>query len=520
MNQTWIVITLAALVGCSAPAMSPPATANPLAAESLARSPLDRPVQVQAGAKQFVLGVTDDGHAIFQQGTALYSTPLAPHAARQFIANTSAAIGANHPLVFVSGNVAFIYPDSDSSGTIVSRLIVWTAAAGPKLVATASLGAPGYVAASPDSRGIVFVANASAHGTTGDLVSASADGSGAITLVSGANINPAGACVPQVGFDRKRSLARDDGACLHRPAHPVAGYCIGNATTATLSRWIDGTRHDLISDIHGYPLWSTDSEGEKLFTIVGHPRASQRPASIDAQGVVTQLEDVFTGGGTINSDDSIMTFAKPSTTFEMHRFTGQPPRANLVTDMGPSFNIYFNMYPNVARDYATGFTSNAGMALFYSPTQLIAVDTTQAPATPMVLAQNNTCFPSFEPFSADSQHALLYCPDATSVFALYDGGSAGVMRKLTTGSAEDGVNFAVDDGVIAYADNLVHTPADQDLSATIDIKLVDLAAPTLAPRTLVSNAYSSFFPTRNRRRIVFTSDADPTAQGLFVLGLP
>jgi hypothetical protein len=58
------------------------------------------------------------------------------------------------------------------------------------------------------------------------------------------------------------------------------------------------------------------------------------------------------------------------------------------------------------------------------------------------------------------------------------------------------------------------------LSATVDIKLVDLAAATLAPRTLVSNAYSNYFPTRNRRRIVFTSDADPAAQGLFVLRLP
>jgi hypothetical protein len=27
-------------------------------------------------------------------------------------------------------------------------------------------------------------------------------------LVSGANINPSGTCPPQVGFDRKRSIAR------------------------------------------------------------------------------------------------------------------------------------------------------------------------------------------------------------------------------------------------------------------------------------------------------------------------
>lgn len=510
MNKISIAIAMALLAGCNAPA----GIAQTEEAESLAQ-PLGRAALVQAGAKLFVLGVTDDGHAIYQQGTALYATALVPGAPKELIANTGSAIGVGHPLVFASGNVVFIYPDSDFSGTIVSRLYVWTAAGGARLAASASLGAPGLVAASPDSRDIVFVANASADGNTGDLVSAAADLSRRRTLVSGASINPAGACPPQLGFDRKPSITNDSADCDAGAAHPVAGYCVGTSTTAVLSRWIDGTRHDLASDVHGFPLWSTDTLGKKLFTLVGHPFANQRPISIDADGKTTLLEDVTTGGGTINADNSIMTFAKPSD-FEMHRFSGQPPRANVVTDMGASFNIYFNAYPSFLRDYATGFTSSAGLALFSSPSNLVLVDTTQAPSAAVTMQADPSCYPSFEPFSADSRHTLLYCNDDASVTALYDGSRAGTLRKITSGSAEDWTNFAVEGAVITYADDLVHSPADQDLSATVDIKELDLAAATLAPKTLAAGAYSIYFPTRDRRSVVFTSD-NGAAHGLYAL---
>ncbi len=481
--------------------------------------------RLQAGTKLFVLGVTDDDHAIYQDGTSVYATSLHPGARRQLIAETGPNVGVRNPLVFVSGDVALVWPDSDASGTIVSRLVVWTAATGPQVAASASLGFAGASAVSPDGRRVVFIANANADGTVGDLVTAAVDGRERATLVTGANVAPFGSCPPQVGFDRKRPARRVDqeqrsDGCA--PARPVAGYCEGTSDTAVLSRWTGGVRRDVATDIHGFPLWSTDTTGTKLFTLVGHPRPSQRPIVIDAKGDTTVLEDVFTGGGTINTDDTVMTFAKPGDNFEMHRFSGAPLRPSVIAPMGPSFNIFFDTAPTFLRDYTTGFTSRAGLAIFGTTTtsprrDLFLVDTTHAPSPLVHLQQDAECGPSFEPFSADSKHALVYCSDPRTAIALFDASSSGVVRPLSVGSAEDGVNFAVEGSTITFADNLEHSPADQDLSATVEIKKVDLDAATLAPTTLVHRAYALYFPSGDRKRIVFSSDDDPSSSGLFVM---
>jgi hypothetical protein len=141
----------------------------------------------------------------------------------------------------------------------------------------------------------------------------------------------------------------------------------------------------------------------------------------------------------------------------------------------------------------------------------------RSPATPVPLQQDAACGPSFEPFTADSRHALIYCADPTTVEALFDATPSGTIRRLSVGSAEDLANFAVDGSVVTFADGLRHTPEDQDLSATVDIKRADLEAATLAPTTLVGQAYTLYFPSGDRRRIVYTWDRDPASPGLFVL---
>jgi hypothetical protein len=136
---------------------------------------IGQPARIQAGQKLFVLGVTDDDQAIFQEGTTIYATALHPGARRQFVAETGPGVGIRPPLVFTSGRVAFIWPDSDFTGTKVSRLVVWTAAGGARGAASASLGWRRAAAASPDSHQVVFIANVGADGATGDLVTAAAD---------------------------------------------------------------------------------------------------------------------------------------------------------------------------------------------------------------------------------------------------------------------------------------------------------------------------------------------------------
>src|SRR5262249_33140233 len=130
-----LAISMTLLAGC---ASEPGAGSEAAAVEA-------RPVRVQSGARLFLLGVTDDDHAIFQAGTHTFATALHAGARREPIAETGPDVGDRNPMVFTSGKVAFVWPDAPFFGIAVSRLYVWTAAGGARLATDASLPTTGAV---------------------------------------------------------------------------------------------------------------------------------------------------------------------------------------------------------------------------------------------------------------------------------------------------------------------------------------------------------------------------------------
>ena len=360
-------------------------------------------VRLQAGTKLITYGVTDDDYVVYQDGPSLYATRLAPGAPRRLIAD----VGDQQPLVMVRGRVAFVWTQQfyfGAGGT--SPLIVWTAAAGPKLAADSSIGSfisTRAVTLSPDGRQIIFIANVDSTGTIGDLVVASPDLSVRQTLVAGVNVDFNGTCPPLAGFDRRFAYGR---------ANPVAAYCPAGATTATLSRWVSGVRTDLSTHLATAPRWSSDEGGHQFVSLAADTRA---PIAISASGVTTVLEDTPALQAFIERDGTIVATSKTPNGNEIHRFTGQPPHQDVVAGIGSGvlftghFDEGFRQYSDTSASpdgkllmYSTGSDPNTGLG------DMNVVDLSTTPPRTRQLQPIGGSGVAFEIFTADSSHVLYY----------------------------------------------------------------------------------------------------------------
>jgi len=517
-KSTLTVFLLAGLAyGCMASGPddpAPPATLDePIAAVSAGRS-----LRLQAGTKLVTYGVTEDGFAIYQDGPTLYATALYPGAARRLVAQ----VGATQPTVLISGRVALIWTSQFYFGAGgVSPLVVWTAEAGPKLASTSSVVSfvgTGFAAVRPDSEQILFVTNASADGTVGDIVSATPDLRVVRTLITGANVNVIGACPPLVGFDGK---PRPNGDARGPAPHPVIAQCPAGVTTATLSRWVDGRRRDLAQNLAPAPTWSSDTRGERFFTIVD--AVARTPVVVSAEGAITVLENVPTARGFINFDGAILTRATLPAGRELHRITGASPRTEVVANLGNS-TFFVGHHAEGFRQYTDMPTSRDGRLMLYGDvsdpqngtTNLFLVDVSQVPPMPLPLQSDPVVLQSFELFTSDSTHGLYYKFDPTTGgLTLFAASLAGDNRAVSSGAPTEVEHFALTGSLVAYSDNLVGTGID--LLDKTDIVLADVGAAQIAPVTLAPEAYNLFFPTADRRAIVYTSDHDPNDSGLFIV---
>src|SRR5262249_12129014 len=113
-------------------------------------------------------------------------------------------------------------------------------------------------------------------------------------------------------------------------------------------------------------------------------------------------------------------------------------------------------------------------------------------------------------------HALYYTFDVTTGGStLFAASLAGDNRQVSSGAPTEFEHFALAGSLVAFSDHLDGTGVD--LLDRNDIVLADVGAAQIAPVTLAAGAYNLFFPTPDRRSVVFTSDHDPAATGLFVV---
>src|SRR5262249_41410485 len=197
----------------------------------------------------------------------------------------------------ISGRVVLIWTEQVYFGAGgKSPLVVWTADGGAhQATATSAVSNPlGTRAAAvrPDGKEILFLANVSADGTVGDIVSATPDMRHVQTLAAGVNADVNGGCIPLVGFDGKARPAPGGGDVdreaeaegRERTPREVAAYCPAGSPTATLSRWVDGERRDLATGLVAQPTWSSDARGASFFTILA---PSATPVLVSSEGAVT-----------------------------------------------------------------------------------------------------------------------------------------------------------------------------------------------------------------------------------------
>lgn len=514
----WTVLIGGLAAGCAAPGPGDEAIAEE---ELGSAGKVNRPVQLQAGTNLITYGVTDDDWVLFQDGGTLYASTLRRNTPRR----TVAQVGTNQPTVLISGRVALIWTEQFYFGAGgVSPLVVWTADAGPKLATAAStvstLGTRG-AAVRPDSREIVFVANASAGGTVGDIVRATPDLRHVETLVAGVDVDVNGACLPLVGYDGKARPARggSDDLDSHDGSdrHIIAAYCPAGAGAATLSRWDDGRRRDLAGGLALQPTWSSDARGEQIFTIVG---ASQTPVLVSASGKQTVLENTPTAQGFINFDGDVLTGAFPASGGEIHRFGRRSSTPETVAAFG-SGPIRLQHHAEGFRQYTDIPTSADARLLMYSTAfdpsfgfDMNLLDLSQSPPRSIHLADPGSTTP-YELFTTDSSHALYYVFDPTTGNpTLFAASPAGDNRAVSSGDANEFENFSMTGTLVAYSDHMIGTGID--LFDRHDIQLADVGAGEIAPVTLAAGAYNLFFPTPDRRSLVYTSDAGPET-GLFLL---
>jgi hypothetical protein len=467
-------------------------------------------LRVQRGKQQVLLGVTDDGQALVWDAGVVYATVLLPGAPRSRVAEAAQA-----PLTMTVGRVALIWTAQPYFGALApSPLVAWTAFRGAKL-ATSSSWPPALSAIaagsaiSADGREIIFSANVSSDGASGDLVRASSDLLTVTTLVTGASVSPFNGCAPHVGFARASLGDAVVSAC--------AADDLGHAT---LARWAGAARRELSTQATPNIPWTSDGDGEHIVTRL----LDRSSTAFDRDGTATIIES-RSSLGWITADGVVVNRvrADPNNVI-IERSTLDPLASETVTNVNSATGIMFaNHLPQGIPQANLTPIPTSPDGSFYGGfnvldpstglTDAYLVDLTTPGRVPIALRTTPDAIPTNEIATRNSSHMLYYTVDGAGNVVLNAGGRDGVSRQISTGATTIGVHYGIHDSVLVYSDNAVSSVSDP--LSTTDIVVADVADPSRRPRAIAHQAHDLFFTTRDRRFIVYTSDVE-AGGGLFV----
>jgi hypothetical protein len=496
---------------------APPAAAPPAAAPG--------PLRVQAGDRLAVLGVTDDGFALYWDAGTVYATELLPGAPRAKVVDA-----ALPPLTLAVGRVALIWTAQDPGAAPgVGPLVVWTHALGARQASSASwsralFGIKAASAVSPDGREILFVSNVSADGKTGDIVRATPDLASRTTLASGVLVSPAGACPPHVGFD----VGRPDAGGAPEPrrdASAVVLACPAGAEppVATLSRWRGDHHEELSTSVAAGSWWGTDARGDHLYARL----RDLGSVVFDRRGAATVVEPLPSAGW-INDDGTlILRVTTSDTTAELRRYAlGPTPQATKLQDLAATERVHFPgalpggfPYANVSTRptspdgrFFLGYTRRSPDG--FGNIELVDLST---PTAKSVMLEEDTNDYVYEQLATpDSTHVLYYKLDQAKNATLFAATRDGSKRQISRGPTAT-ETFGLHDAVVAFSDNLVGDGSSA--FDTTDIRVADLSAEQLAPVTIAGGAYMKFALASGRRALVFSSRSGPLGPGLYLARL-
>jgi hypothetical protein len=453
-------------------------------------------VLVQPGAHLVLLGVTDDDHAIYQDGQTVYATALRPGAPRARIDDVPAG---NTAFIYVAGKVAFVWtnPDYSKPGFGVSPLVVWTAAHGAKKASDASPIGTLVTAASDDGRRVVFPDNTDPAGSVADLVLAPADLSERTTLVAQASANfPSGACRPEAVF------------LGHGPrAYPAAAYCTGGgAAQATLSTWRDGVRED-VGGINAPPRMFVDPLRDRIATVQVDPSGARRPVVIGCDDVTT-IDDV---------PSTVALFAADGQALFTDTSGGTGPalrRARLgraSAEVAPSLQRFYG-FGSGSEALGDAPTSANGRWLLFGAnvdpqtglTDLVLADLHAGTRVTLDASLANTTAPG-NPFTSDSRFVITNTVVDPITFA--GPFVATRLRDLVPRTISDDLPMNVlpaAGSTVVVGDHTSFDPVDF-FASKVDLSVVDLADDD-APRIVARGANVNFFLAHHKTEIVYAVD--------------
>lgn len=208
----------------------------------------------------------------------------------------------------------------------------------------------------------------------------------------------------------------------------------------------------------------------------------------------------------------------------IERSSLDPLRSETVTDVTAATGIMFanhlpqgipqpNLTPIPTSPDGSFYGGFAALDPQTGLTDAFLVDVSQPGRAPVALRTVPDAIPGAEIATRNSSHMLYYTIDQAGNVALFAGGRDGVSRQISTGTTTIGVHDGVHDSVLVYSDAAVGPVTDP--MSTTDIMLADVADPARRPRTVARQAHDLFFPTRDRRFVVYTSDTE-AGGGLFV----
>jgi hypothetical protein len=469
---------------------------------------------VQTGTGFIPMAITQDDYVLYQDGSTLYATALAPKATRQAVAEIP---NGNTAFVYTSGLVAFIWTDPDftSPSFGVSPLVIWTSRYGAHLASDASAVGTLATVASRDGRHVVFPTHASAGGVVGDLVAATSDLRHVTPLVTGIQTDFSnGPCRPLGVF------LEDAG-----DAYPAIAYCPGADTTSTISIFRRGGRRD-VTGLVDPPQLFVDADAKRLLTVRASADNPQRgnPVLITEHDVTT-IEDVSTRTAFFTPDGSALYFHRAATGVVTTRRARFRRGRITIDEVTPSIRLLIgNGFGSNALSHA--ITSRDGRWLAYSAVSdpatglgnVTVVDLhAAAPASAILTLDDsldNVGGTNEEPFTQDGAFAIYAKVDVTLGAQQFYAASTATGERQPLGELSGFSALPAVGSFVAFNDNVVFDPTNFSRS-TADVKLVNPADPEAAPRLLAAAANAQVFLDRRKRRVIYATNA-PGQAGLHV----
>ena len=461
-----------------------------------------------------VLGITDDDYVIYTglgKTEPVFAVPLAGGASIPIVADA----GTAGYLPLIIHRTVFIWTGQTidmTFGNSVGVLTFWTKAGGVQ--ATTTHSTVGAVSASPDGTKVVYSANVSTRGTTGDFVASNADGTGKTTLLTGTSTSLPIAIPATIPYFPDLGFTNDAYFVATHQEVTDAGL-----SSATVSFWDTATwtKTDLIqgaavatgpgATLTSGVSWSSSRTGTGFGSTVVASTSAGALQAFDLPSATHVPIDTGVTSFYMKPDGSGVFYGTGSS--GAYKLAALPSAA-ITTILTTGYGGFIYNYPYLIQSQPLGdppstISPDGNWAVFYKvpgPTydsDLNLIQNVASSTSVPLLSAPTGIINNEDAFTADSTYAL-YMTSYTSVgtgslYAYPVAGSEAV--AISTNNVWDS-NYLAGTKIL-YMDNYMALS-----NGVADIYTVDVSASTLAPTSIIKAADSSYWLTTDRTKMVFS----------------